>query len=172
MTGLYPHQIVKHLKAGLDGWARGYRGQVHIAKDAWIELELLAESPVGFRVIVHWAGDKNAGNQDGIENLPLVTALLQITLSNNLGLTAKPEQALAENVPGRQMPILKLLGLARERILKISWPESVAESIRYVGCDPVGTPDGVPLAAYVLTFELDHALPDYESDAAPETMAD
>jgi hypothetical protein len=172
MTGLYPHQIVNHLKAKLDAWARGHRGQVSIAKDAWNVLELLAECPAGFRVIVHWAGDKNIGNQDGIENLPMVTALIQVTLSNNLGLTAKPEQALAENVPGRQMPLLKLIGLARERIFKITWPESIAESIRYVGCDPVGTPEGVPLAAYVLTFELDHALPDYDSDAATETIAD
>jgi hypothetical protein len=163
MTGLYPYQVIRYLRDALDQFARQNRGTVHLAKDPWNVLELLAENPAGFRCIVHWAGDKNIGNRDGVENLPLVTAILQVTLSNNLGLTASPEQALAEAVPGRQ-PLLQLLGLAREKVLRITWPENLCDPIRYVGTDPVGTPEGVPLAAYMMTFELDHALPDYASD--------
>jgi hypothetical protein len=163
MTGLYPDQVIKYLHNALEPFARSNRGTPHIAKDPWHVLELLAENPAGFRIIVHWAGDKNAGNRDGVENLPLVTAILQVILSNNLGLTASPEQALVDAVPGRQ-PLLRLLGKAREKVMRITWPEDLCDPIRYVGTDPVGTPEGVPLAAYMMTFELDHALPDYASD--------
>lgn len=165
MHGIRPDQILRYAKAAVNAVVTSNKGKVYIAKDPWNVLELLAESPSGFRCILHWAGDKLLGEQ---EDLPLMTSRLEVILSCNLGLTAAAETALVEESAITARPsLLNLVNKVRERMLQKLWPaDYTEEQIRYVGTDPVGTPEGVPLAAYRLVFELDHAAPEFSSEAA------
>jgi hypothetical protein len=165
MHGIRPDQILVYAKRAIDAIVRRNKGAVSIAKDPWNVLELLAESPAGFRCILHWAGDKLLGDQ---EELPLLTSRLEVILSYNLGLTATAESALVEKSPLTDRPsLLRLVAIVRERVLQKLWPaDFTEEQIRYVGTDPVGTPEGIPLAAYRLVFELDHAGPEFTNEDA------
>lgn len=165
MDGLRPDQILRYAKTAVNSVVARNKGKTLIAKDPWNVLELLAESPSGFRCILHWAGDKLLGDQ---EDLPLVTTRLEVILSCNLGLTADAQTALVEesNITARPS-LLNIVSTIRERILQKLWPASYTEEqIRYVGTEPVGTPEGVPLAAYRLAFELDHAAPEFTTEDA------
>jgi hypothetical protein len=165
MHGVRPDQICRYVKTAIAAVASSNKGKIEIAKDPWHVLELLAESPSGFRIIIHWAGDQQLGDMD---DAPLVTSRLEVILSCNLGLTANAESALVEGSALTNRPsLLDLVSRVRQRILQKLWPaERTGGNIRYVGCEPVGTPDGVPLAAYRLSFELDHAAPEFTCEAA------
>jgi hypothetical protein len=152
-----PADILKPLHTALTPWVAEKKGVLSIAKDPYHVLELLAESPVGHRVILAFAGDTGMGDQPQI---PLAKATIEVVLSYNLGLTAKPDEALI-TARGDRPSLLALVHDVRMRVLGIRFPDEITDvHIAYGGCEPVVTPDGVPLAAYRMQFSLGYALGD------------
>lgn len=164
MHGLRPDEILKLLETDLKSFAGQNKGQVSIAKDPWNVLEILSESPSGFRIILHWAGDKQLGDWD---DAPLATASLEIVLGYAMGLSRDPGQELINEQFNSRPSVLHLVSDLRDRVLTFDFDrdsgntDEAEETARYVGCEPVVLPDGTPTHAYKLKFELDHALPEF-----------
>lgn len=152
-AGLEPDQLVTLLEDDLTPWVKELKGQLTVADDPWNFLELLAESPVGWRGILHFDGDENKMGHPS-EGCYLRNRF-SFGISCQRGLTAKPLQALHKARPGGAPALLRLVALARLRIRSFALPADVSERfVRYAGSEPVVLPDGTPLAAYRLRFEL------------------
>jgi hypothetical protein len=168
MHGLTPADILRVIQADLKEWAGTVRGQISIAKDPWNVLEILAESPSGLRAILHWAGDRQLGDQD---DAPLASANVEVILGYAMGLSKDPGSDLVNPQFNARPAVLDLVSELRGRLLSLDFdsdPENAdesAETLRYVGTEPVTLPDGTPTHAYRLKFELDHALPEYTGRA-------
>jgi hypothetical protein len=72
----------------------------------------------------------------------------------HLGLTAKPDLALIQPI-GNRPPLYQSLDDLRTLILNLQFgSEQTGQYLEYRSIEPVITPDGVPLAAYRLSFGL------------------
>jgi hypothetical protein len=164
MHGMTPAEILRAIQADLKEWAGTVRGQISIAKDPWNVLEILSESPVGVRVILHWAGDKQLGDWD---DAPLATANIEVVLGYAMGLVKDPGGDLVNAQFNARPSVLDLVSDLRGRLLSRTVdsdpgsPDESADTLRYVGTEPVTLPDGTPTHAYRMKFELDHALPEF-----------
>lgn len=149
---LSPADILSKLREHLKDWVARNKGTLSIAEDAWHVLELLGETPVGFRLILHWAGDRNAADDidDGIDNHQL-----EVIVTKNRGLMIKKGDNLLE--PRAGVALLTLIGQVKAKV-KASfdlWEEGLTGGeLEYRGCEVVTTPDGVPLDAYRLRWSL------------------
>ena len=153
------HQVLGGAYNDLQDFAAQNNGYVSIARDPWHVLELLVESPAGFRIVLHWAGDSELG---GDPRLPLVTNNIEIIVSYNLGLTAVPDISLISAQASGRPALLDLVDQVRERVLSQEWPADITYGIaQYQSCEPVTLPDGMPLAAYRLRFGIDAAITEY-----------
>ena len=151
MPPLRVDEILTKLYDACSTWGATQKATVSIARDPFHVLELLAENPAGFRIIVHWAGDENPSDQ---MEFPLADNKLEIIFSYNLGLSAKPDLALIQGQQNRPS-LYKLLDGLRAMVLAIAFPvEATAIYCQYTGTEPFITPDGIPLAAYRLKFHL------------------
>ena len=157
---LTPAAILTTLKTSLEAYLAPKKGKLFLARDPFDALSLLAESPAGFRVILHWAGDSPMGD-DGAED-GVVLAHVELILSHNVGLTLVKGANLITARAGQQ-PLYELVSQVRAHLRAIEWPDEVSfGSFFYRGCESVFTPDGVPLDAYKLRFDLLHSLPVHE----------
>jgi hypothetical protein len=155
MTPLTITQILAALYTALQSWGSPLGAAVTLARDPFHVLEILASSPAGFRVVLHWAGDQNISDHDA---LPLSENTLEAILSYNLGLTARPDLALIEG-PQDHPSVLDQVDALRSFILGVQYPTGQTGTYAvYAGTKPFVTPDGIPLAAYVLTFKLKAAV--------------
>jgi hypothetical protein len=151
--GLEPDTLLTLLEDDLTPWVKELKGLLSVAADPWNFLELLAESPVGWRGVLHWDGDEN--RMDHPDSGCYVRNRFSFGVTCQQGLTAKPLQSLHKARPGGAPALLRLVALARLRIRSFAFPADVSERfVRYAGTEPVILPDGVPLAGYRLRFEL------------------
>lgn len=160
MTGAYtPDVLTRLVRDRLDSMAvRGMKQDVSVAKDPWHVIEILAASPRGLRLVVHWAGEEPLGEEP---MAPLSTQRVEVIVGYALGLKASADAALVENTADRPS-LLKIVADVRARVLGMVFSEMDASEglFRYRGAEPVETPEGVPLAAYRLKFELDASMPE------------
>jgi len=159
-------EMLALFRARLETWTRNNRALLSIAKDPWNALEMLAEAPAGLRVILNWSGDAAAGNLDGGEFGSVNN--VEVIVSYNLGLTAKPDAALLSAQPNRPA-LLRCVSEIRECILSLGVEDEASDELvspGYVGCEPVITPEGIPLAAFRLRFTFVAAFPDYDISVA------
>ncbi len=155
-----PEKILQELRADLEPWARDHAGLVTLARDPYHFLELLAESPAGWRIVLHWDGEDNTG--DNAQAGAFCAQRLSLGISANLGLTAKPNEALVTPTASRAA-LLRLVADTRDRVRGYTWPDrTTSRYLLYRRALPVVLPEGVPLAAYKLDFELIIALPPVE----------
>lgn len=156
-----PDALLTELRSDLEPWVRAKKGELSVARDPFHFLELLAESPAGFRVVLHWDGEANPGDepQAGVFSAQRIS----LGVTANLGLTAKPGEALHKPTPNRAA-LLRIVADVRERARSYVWPDhTTARFMLYKGADAIVLPDsGVPLAGFRLTFELTIALPPVE----------
>jgi hypothetical protein len=147
-----PDLLLEAMRADLASWATGENGTVHVAKDPLAVLTLLAETPSGFRVIIHLEGDANERPE---MPAPVVKYSLKIQVSANMGLSASPDLAITQATANRPA-LLRLAGLVRKRVMSWRLPEASVHKGRvyYDGFGPVTLPDGLPLAAYELDFHF------------------
>ena len=132
-------------------WVEGKKGRLSVAKDPWNVLEILVNGPQGFQVILHWGGDSDVGELPGE---PMAENIIEVIVGYSLGLQAKPDVALIKNQATRSS-LLKHVNDVRARVLAYVFPaEETGESLQYAGCEPLVTPDGIPLAAYKFRAKL------------------
>jgi hypothetical protein len=148
-------EIVNKLKGALDAFAQGLSGTTSIARDPYNVFELVAANPRGYLLVLHWAGDKNISE---VVIHPLLAHRLEVIISRNLGLPARPDAALVQTI-GTVPPLFQSVDDLRNLLLGLQFPaESTGQFLEYAGTGPLVTPEGVPLAAYQLDFNL-RALP-------------
>lgn len=158
-----PDALLAELQGDFEPWVAARKGQLCLARDPWHFLELLAESPAGWRTVLHWDGEANPG--DVPEAGDFCVQRLSLGVTANLGLTAKPDQSLVKATAARPA-LLQLVAQVRERMRAYRWPEGITQGrALYKGADVIELPGsgGIPLAGYRLNFELLIALP----EAAP-----
>ncbi len=152
------------MRADLDSWVSAQGGKCFTAKDPLDVLTLLAETPSGFRVILHLDGDRNQ-QPDMPAPVPLYT--LKVQVSANMGLSSRADLAVSQATANRPA-LLRLVGLVRKRVMSWRLPEASVHKGRvyYDGFGPVTLPDGLPLAAYEIDFHFRAVM-----TAAEETVA-
>ncbi|WP_043588981.1 hypothetical protein [Geminisphaera colitermitum] len=154
-----PDALLAELHADLEPWLRANKGTLSVAADPYNFLELLADSPSAFRVVLHWAGEQNPSDQEGAG--VFAPQKFDLGVTANLGLTATPEIALFKPGPNAtRPPLLQLVAAVRDRVRGYTWPAgNTTRYMLYRGCDPVTLPDAMPLRAYRLQFQLTIGLP-------------
>jgi len=151
MEALRIDEIAIKLKHALERWAASRKAEVSIATDPFHVLEILSAGPQGFRLVLHTSSDENPSDQ---MELPLADNEIEVILSYNLGLTVKPDLALIHGSNNRPSLYHELDDL-RAFLLAIAFPTILTATYAiYKGRKPFITPDGIPLAASVLTFHL------------------
>lgn len=146
-----PEQLLQYLHDDLVPFVREHKGLLSIAADPYNFLELLGEAPSGWRLVLHWAGDEN---QSADTPAAFLRNEFHVGITCNLGLTAKPGEAVMKKRPGNAPSLLKLVQLTRARVRSLVFGANTTGQPSYLGCDPVVLPDGTPLAAYRLRFSL------------------
>ncbi|MCX6908055.1 MAG: hypothetical protein NTY01_08435 [Verrucomicrobia bacterium] len=156
MNAINPADILRKIEADIRPWCVANKANLSLATDAWNVLELLAESPAGLRVILHWEGDDDAGSH---ESAGIVENTIKVVLSHNRGLLAAPGANLTEGRAG-QKPLYELLSDLRSALRAIEWPDRIASKrLFYKGSKSVIAPDGLPLDAREMTLTLHTTLP-------------
>lgn len=151
-----PAELLTLVHDDLQVFASTRGGLVSLAADPYNFLEQLAESPVGFKLVVQWAGDDNrtASADEGV----FADQIIEVGVSVATGLTLRPEAALIATRPGGAPALLTLVGDVglRIRSMVISRPveQDCEPRFHYLGAKPVVLPDGVPLRAYALRFSI------------------
>lgn len=147
-----PEQLLSHLHDELVPFVKEQKGTLSLASDPLHFLELLAESPSGWRCVLHWSGDENQNAE--IPTGPINRNEFHVGVTCNLGLTAEPGKAIMKKRPGGAPSLLRLMQLTRERVRTTVFPEDTSRQPIYLGCDPAILPDGTPLKGYRLRFSL------------------
>lgn len=152
--GLEPDQQLKLLHEDFTPFAREHHAELVIARDPWHFLELLASSPQGALLALHWAGDSNP--QDNQAEAAIVDNIIEIGVLAHEGLAKSTVSRVLGPRPGNKPPLIELVSLVRMHARSFRYPaDGTSERVlRYAGCDPVVLPDGLPLSAYRLRFTL------------------
>lgn len=153
-----PAALLNELADDLKPWVEGKKGTLSVARDPYHFLELLAESPAGWRAVLHWDGDANLA--DDPQTGAFCPQKISVGVTANLGLTAEAGQSLRKASASRPA-LLTLLAEVRDRVRGYAWPDEITGRYSlYKGTEAIVLPDsGIPLAGYRLTFELLAALP-------------
>ena len=156
-----PDKLLGELHDELSPWVRTQKGTLSIARDPYHFLELLAESPAGWRAVLHWDGEINPSDEEraGV----FARQRISIGITANLGLRFDTDSALVKSTAARPA-LLSIVAAVRERVRGYVWPEGITNEVTlYAGCEAVTLPEAdVPLAGYRLNFELIIALPPVE----------
>lgn len=159
-----PDDLLQAVNSNLARWTEaGRKLTIYVAKDPWHPYELIAAGPQGLCVILCWAGAEALGDGEAAD-LTLATQKLEVYLSFNLGLTAQPSAALTAGTAERPS-LLALVSLLTRRLRSLDFKDEarVQRFMRWAGTEPVTTPDGIPLAAYKIKFELDTDVEELET---------
>jgi hypothetical protein len=153
MLPLRIDEILTTLKNALAAFAQnlGAGAQVSIARDPFNVFELLNAGTQNYVLALLWAGDENIND---IPIIPLLRHNLELAFGYNLGLTARPDLALIQPV-GNRPSLYQALDDIRTLLLSVQFGSNqTGMYLEYKGTEPVVTPDGIPLAAYRLSFGL------------------
>lgn len=152
---LKPNDIILALRDHLDPHVRPAKGITSIAGDAFHVLELLGESPVAWRVILLWEGDDDATGQP---LAGIVRHTISIVISHNRGLRVWNGENLHRDTAA-QPSLLTRLAEIRALVLRFRFPAEITdETLLYLGTQPEVTPEGLPLDAYRMRFQLHAAI--------------
>lgn len=151
MPHLKPNDIVLALRDHLDPTVKAARGIVSIASDPFHVIELLGESPAGFRVVILWEGDEDATGQP---LAGIVAHTVAIVVSHNRGLRVWNGESLHRDTAAGPSLLTRLTEV-RTLLLRYQFPEGVSsQNLLYLGTQPEITPEGLPLDAYRLRFRI------------------
>jgi hypothetical protein len=155
-----PDRIVQWLRNDLEPWCHKRRGHVSIAGDPGNLLDLLAEQPHGFRVIIAWAGDDD---QTGMEEAGIVENHVEVWLCKAKGLKMTPGESLVKGTE-RDPAFLLLLSDLRVRLRSLAFPhdETTYGRMLYKGCKPYPNAEmafELNSTGFCLRFDLTGAVP-------------
>ena len=156
-----PDRIVELLTKAIEAWTKGdtlRRAKVLPARDPFDVLELLLVSLEKALIVVLWNGDQpeDIGQDADTGDVGPARNSIEVTVGCGLGLDASRDWRLILGKGDRKSVIGRVADV-RAFVLSIHFPEADQTTLQrfaYRGCEPVVTPDGVPLAAYKLRFEI------------------
>lgn len=156
-----PADILQALHEDLAAWVTEQSGVLSVARDPWEPLDVLSQRPDGFRVMLLFAGDEaDYGDLSEVDGedvvIPSAHVQIEIYVSLNLGL-AKGRGQKAFKADAEKAPLISRLSELRARVLSLRLIKAgeCLGRFRYVGSEPVVTPEGWPLAAYKLRVAMD-----------------
>jgi hypothetical protein len=151
-----PALLLQTLRTGLAAWAQTHRAALSIASDAWNALELLASGPASLRIILRWDGD----SQDADQDAGIVKHKIAVIVSGARALLAQQGQHLVDGSAATGKPLYESVSAVRAVVRSLEFPGGITSgALRYAGCQPFTTPEGVPIDAYELLFEIDASIP-------------
>jgi hypothetical protein len=152
--------LLEALRADLEPWLKTLKGFCSVARDPLNVLELLAEAPAGFRVILTFDGDEVPLSQTAGYPPPIVRTRLRAIVSCNPGLRLARDHAILKGNVARDS-LLAILATVRKRMMGYRWPTTLVHegAMSYEGTRPYEFPEFLPFAAYAMTFSLVHVIP-------------
>lgn len=148
---LQPNTIVLAIRDHLDPVVKKAKGITSIASDAFNVIEILGERPAGFRVILLWEGDQDATGQP---LAGIVRHTIAVIISANRGLRVWNGENLHRDTAAGPSLLTRLAEI-RTLILRFRFPPGFSdETLLYIGTEPETTPEGLPLDAYRMRFQL------------------
>ncbi|MEI6035858.1 MAG: hypothetical protein WCS65_16450 [Verrucomicrobiae bacterium] len=151
--------ILQALYDDVQAYADAHGGQA-AASGTFVEsLEILSARPSGFLAVVEWQGEDAASDD---EWAGVMRNDIGIYVAINAGLQAKPGAALWLSPSGRTL--LERTNAVRDRVREIVFTdnEDTSRRFNYRGAKQVLLPDGTPLRAFRLEFQIHNALPEPE----------
>lgn len=149
--------ILRTLYDDLRSWAQPLGGEISASGTFVESMDLLATKPRGFLAIIEWQGEEAASDD---EFTGVVRSDLGIYVAINPGLALKPGTALWLSEGGRTL--LERTNAVRDRVREIVLEddESTSRYFNYRGARQVLLPDGTPIRAYRLDFQIHHTVAD------------
>jgi len=154
--------LLEAMRADLDTWAKGQKGNCVVARDPLAAIELLSESPTGWRLVLSYEGDIPMDTHTiAIPGPCVVEATIRCVVTCNPGLRLIRDGQLLKGDSSRGS-LLGILSNVRRRMLAYRWPTTLvnAGALVYRGTRPFGIPDFLPLAAFEMTFAFVHSIPE------------
>jgi len=150
-------EIVKKVADALTTWGATRSVRVSAARDPFDVLEVLTVGPEAALLIVQWDGDEPEDPELSEDDAMTGPARHNINLvvGQGLGLDVKRDWRLIAG-RGTRKSVLQRVDETRAFALSLLFPadETSLRRLRYRGCEPMVTPEGIPLAAYRLKFSL------------------
>ncbi len=157
-TALTPADMLISLRDGLESWATANKGKIQIASDPFHALDLLLQSPIGFRVVVWWDGDEPSTD---IHQAGIVVNRLKVSIGYGRGLAKDPSTGLTTGRAG-QKALYALISELRSKVraIQFSDPTDEISSVwaAYRGTTGVVVPEGIAIDAYDLNFTLESVI--------------
>jgi len=149
--------ILRMLRGYLLPWVQSEKGALSLARDPWHVLEILAASPVGFRVILSWDGEEAQTDQ---EVAGIFTQKIKVIVSHNRGLKKQPGENLI--IPDAERPaLIERVTQVRDKLRGYVFPTGETSGImNYRFARPFITPMNMPLDAFEMEFQLVVAITD------------
>jgi len=154
-----PNEILLAVRDALVTPVATSKGFLSIANHPFEVIELLAQTPAGFRVILLWEGDADITNQP---SAGIVHTTIAVIVSQNRGLRVwKGENVMAPygTGPNALPALIDLLDLVRTTIRGMTMAaDQTSTWWLYLGAQPETTPDGLPLDAYRMRFRISNSI--------------
>ena len=154
MSAATPSQILGMVYADLCAWCAANGGACALSQNLYDLTEALRNVPTGWRLTVHWEGDRAADER--VREGGVVLNSLLLVLDGDLGPTMSPRVGLVQPVAGRPA-FLSLVQRVRERVMayRMPWLREPTNGFWYRGCDDkIALPGDLYAAAYNLRFEV------------------
>lgn len=157
---LTPSVILQRVSDHIADFVKRHGGRLDIAASEAHAFVLLANAPTGWNCILNYGGDEIAGEEDWGR----VNASIEVIVQNNAGLDLRPGANLVDTV-GARKPLFDLAHRVRARIRTASTTGNLdGDKLEYRGWDKLTTPDGLPMPAVRLRFNILAALPEEEEE--------
>jgi len=158
-----PEKLLAALQAYLDTFVEGW-GSVSLAGDPYNVYEQLTQGPNSTLIILHWAGDEPAGSTRAS---PFAKNEIEVYVGRNRGLSLDPNENLVHtDIIDGQKPLFQEVAEIREhlRAFQLNDMPDVADiahepRLSYGGTGPVILPNGIPMAALRIRFNVNASLP-------------
>jgi len=134
-----------------------HKGKLTVSGTYVETIDVLSVSPASFLCILEWLGEEA---QDPENDLGIARQEIALYLAINPGLAIKKGEVLWLSENGKTL--LERCNQIRDRVrqIRLRDDEENDRTFTYRECRQVVTPDGIPLRAYRLLFNIDNALTD------------
>ena len=153
--------LMQIIRDDLAPFVSARKGQLRIAQDPGDVLDQLLDKPASFRVVLHWAGDKDQTDQ---AQAAIVDNNIEIWVIKAKGLLLNPGDLLIKP-QGDQPAFLTLLDDLTARVRSNVLPdEETSRFLHYRGADPLDALQAPNLetTAFKLSFTITSAKPHVE----------
>ena len=153
--------LVQYVHSGFEAWAAANKARLFVARDPFDVLEQLFAGPRGLLLCVAYAGGRvedtalGEDDADGTRIYPTARERIEITVGHGLNLDAARDWRLMLGTTART-GLLEHVNAIRALALSFVFPDQgdSIQRLSYEGIEPLTTPEGFPLAAFRLSFNL------------------